>query len=313
MSVKELPGVLQLPSSKELPGGKNFNPLIIIIPLVIVAIITTLIIVTRKKKGCNSDRDCTTTQFCDKRKCTSYKKCTSNSDCASGQICVGGTCAPIKTCTTSGNCAADENCISGICAPAKSCGSTLGCSAGEECIQGKCKYISPCTTDQDCLGSTTKCLDGKCVSSCLNVTCPPDNVCINGACVKPSDRVFSNQELKVGNYLVSENKTFFSTVLRTGQYCVYKGSVSDRDSATKRFCFPDQPVAKELESNDYVVRLVSKRFCIFRGQTEIKCYPYTASGESSVSVAILMNDGKTMLYNTDKYTPPDGTPGRAID
>jgi hypothetical protein len=123
--------------------------------------------------------------------CVNFACCTP--DCA-GKTCGSdgceGSCGPC--CETGIACASDDDCCSGqcqggVCAclePGNSCQADTECCSNS-CLEGKCTCLetgASCQSDGDCCSDI--CKDGKC--GCTADSCPPQQVCVDGACCAPN-------------------------------------------------------------------------------------------------------------------------------
>jgi hypothetical protein len=100
--------------------------------------------------------------------------------------CAGGTvsCTPINKATVEACNGLDDDCNGKVDDGAKCA------TAGEQCVNGKC--VPPCGSGEfKCdPGKACDANSGLCVDpTCVNKTCPTDQVCRNGACVTPCDGV----------------------------------------------------------------------------------------------------------------------------
>lgn len=225
-----------------------------------------------QRQTCTSDEQCTDSSFCIAGVCVP-NSCKSSYQCPNGYGCNtnNGSCYKNNVvCTTSDDCYDGAlSCINGICHGPYNCPSgwmeyngfcypitnRLFCEEGTYPLGGTCcpndEYLGKiCTTNSDCGGDNTNCLNGQCVcyeaqvpqtfpsypfatcsdtSSCLigkcafgycvpeiydcvsSSDCPASNTCILGGC-----RLTGNNPQ--GSYCISSND--YLTCINSGRACV---------------------------------------------------------------------------------------------
>jgi uncharacterized protein (TIGR03382 family) len=125
--------------------------------------------------------------------CPPGKKCDANNYCVDDP-CYGVTC-PVDV---MGNV---QSCVDGVCVPTcqtTTCPAGLVCRGSDAaCVPDRCEYLPKCAANEVCIDGACQpnpcsgvtcpadefCREGTCVKSCEGVKCPVEQACRDGACV----------------------------------------------------------------------------------------------------------------------------------
>ncbi len=95
---------------------------------------------------------------------------------------------PKASCDVDSNCKGDDICVADdaghyVCVKAGCAKREPKCSNDKFCANGTCQK-NPCDSKQCAKGQVCRPSDGKCISSCVGVSCAKDEKCVDGQCVK---------------------------------------------------------------------------------------------------------------------------------
>lgn len=206
-----------------------------------------------QQKSCSSDADCTVSgEKCISFVCKTPVFCAGDMDCPFGKVCVSGACSDKIGCVSTSECESWQICVSGACKCQDSlcggyiCGTnnkcTESCSSDADCItttykcdNTKCVKIEEkkegCTDDAECTGVDEKCVNTKCIDtkakSCVElggITCESGYVCAD---IKTSYNSLTSAKCCIattGNIAecVSESEVFVPS--QAGEVFVKKGA-----------------------------------------------------------------------------------------
>jgi hypothetical protein len=144
-------------------------------------------------KACSRAGDCANGGACVGRCGVTQGECRGNVDCLANK-CVDGTCTlNFTACGSDAECAANT-CAARACACENPNYSPMSpiCSDHDcdglclwACEDSRCVIPSSCSQDDECVGATPSCVDGKCVECRASADCSFDKICVDGSCQTP--------------------------------------------------------------------------------------------------------------------------------